>query len=125
MKTKTRVLVIDDESGFTTMLRLAMSDYEVRAENHPERALQTAREFKPDIILLDVIMPGVDGGDVAAQLRASPEFRSTPIVFLTAIVSEKEVASHRICGGFPFCAKPVDAGKLAEMIESQLAIAAA
>src|SRR6187399_2504919 len=99
MKTKTRVLVIDDESGFTTMLRLAMSDYEVRAENHPERALQTAREFKPDLILLDVIMPGVDGGDVAAQLRASPEFRSTPIVFLTAIVSEKEVASHRVCGG--------------------------
>ena len=125
MKTKTRVLVIDDESGFTTMLRLAMPEYDVLAENHPERAIQTARQFKPDVILLDVIMPGMDGGDVAAQFRATPDLRRIPIIFLTAIVSEKEVGSHRVCGGFPFCAKPVEANKLIEMIESQLAAAAA
>jgi CheY-like chemotaxis protein len=124
MKTKPRVLVVDDEAGFTTMLRLVMTDYEIRAENNPQLVLQTAREFKPEVILLDVIMPGIDGGDIAAQLRATREFRSTPIIFLTAIVAEQEVESHRICGGFPFCAKPVEARKLGEMIDSQLELLA-
>ena len=125
MKTKTRVLVIDDEVGFTNMLRLAMPEYDIRAENDSEHAVQAAREFNPDVILLDVIMPGIDGGDVAAQFRAAPDLRRIPIIFLTAIVAEKEVESHRVCGGFPFCAKPVDTARLSDMIESQLAVAVA
>jgi DNA-binding response OmpR family regulator len=64
-----------------------------------------AREFAPDIIFLDVVMPEIDGGDVAQQIRSDPMLAHVPIVFLTAIVSAKE-GGHEI-GGFPFLAKPV------------------
>jgi CheY-like chemotaxis protein len=85
-----RILVVDDDSSVTRNLKLNLESgggYEVLGENHAANALIAARNFRPDLILLDVIMPGMDGGDVAARLRADPLLRDTPIIFLTAIVS--------------------------------------
>ena len=76
-------------------------------------ALATAREFKPDLILLDVIMPSIDGGDVAAQLRADRNLKATPIVFLTATVSKREAGEGTLnSGGDLFLAKPVSVDTL-------------
>ena len=68
-----RILVVDDEPSVTRNLKLNLESsdgYDVFAENHAANALTAARIFRPDLILLDVIMPGMDGGDVAARLRA-------------------------------------------------------
>lgn len=103
-----RVLIVDDESGFTRLLKLTLEKsggYVVREENDGTRAWLVAREFAPDIIFLDIVMPKIDGGDVAAQIRSDPSLSHIPIVFMTAIVSSKE-GGHEI-GGFPFLAKPV------------------
>lgn len=121
---KTRILVIDDEAGFTRLLKLVLTHYDIREENNPQRALETARAFHPDLILLDVIMPGVDGGAVAANLRTDAVLKHIPIVFLTAVVSPQEAgASEKNIGGFPFLAKPVSPEVLEQCIEHHLALA--
>jgi CheY-like chemotaxis protein len=105
---KKRLLIVDDESGFTRLLKLTLEKsggYIVREENDGTNAWLTARDFRPDIILLDIVMPKIDGGDVAQQIRSDPMLAHVPIVFLTAIVSRKETKTE--IGGFPFLSKPV------------------
>jgi two-component system OmpR family response regulator len=116
-----RVFIVDDESGFTRLLKLTLEKsgrYLVREENDGTQAWLAAREFKPDIIFLDVVMPKIDGGDVAQQIRSDPSLAHIPIVFLTAIVSAKE-GGHEI-GGFPFLAKPVSLEAITQCIEEHL-----
>ncbi len=120
---KKRILVVDDEVGFTKMLSLALSEYEVAVENDPTRALEGALQFRPDLILLDMVMPTLDGGDVALQIRGTPELAHVPIVFLTAIVSESALGPGSLIGGFPFLAKPIAVKRLREALAEQLAAA--
>ena len=114
---KKRILLVDDESGFTRLLRLTLPAYEIREENNPLKAVQTAKEFKPDMIFLDVIMPEADGGTVAAQMKEEPTLKNVPIVFLTAIVSK--IDRHEI-GGYEFLAKPVSREQVDECIRKHL-----
>lgn len=105
---KKRIFIVDDESGFTRLLKLTLErtgKYTVREENDGTKAWLAAREFAPDIVFLDIVMPKIDGGDVAQQIRSDPALASVPIIFLTAIVSERETSKE--IGGFPFLAKPV------------------
>ena len=118
---KTRILVIDDEPGFTRLLKLVLQRYEIREENDALRAYETAQNFRPDLILLDVVMPGIDGGNLAAKIKSDPLLKSIPIVFLTAVVSPKEAGQHpKNIGGFPFLAKPVSPEVLERCIEEHL-----
>jgi CheY-like chemotaxis protein len=123
MSTK-RILVVDDEPGVTRNLKLNLESsggYEVLGENHAANALSTARTFRPDLILLDVMMPGMDGGGVAARLRADPLLRDTPIIFLTALVCNEETDGHEMLRGAEvFLAKPVDIGELKKAVEKHI-----
>lgn len=116
---KKRILLVDDESGFTRLLRLTLPAYEVCEENNPLKAVQTAKEFKPDMIFLDVIMPEADGGTIAAQIKEEPTLRNVPIVFLTAIVSKGEARGNQI-GGCEFLAKPVSREQVDDCIRRHL-----
>ncbi len=121
---KIRILVIDDEPNVTRGVRLnleALGGYEVRPENDARAALQAAREFRPDLILLDIMMPEMDGGAVAAQLQEDPLVRDTPVVFLTALVSNEETKKREAhIGGMNYLAKPVDLAELTRVIEGHL-----
>ncbi len=116
-----RILVIDDEAGITRTMKVNLERtgaYTVRTENEATRAAAAAREFKPDLILLDVMMPDMDGGEVAAEIKADPNLQRVPIVFLTAIVSQKETGGEPLeSGGQTFIAKPVDLHSLIQCIE--------
>ena len=107
-----RILIVDDEESFTRLLKLnleAGGTYRVRTENRAAHAVSAAKEFRPDLILLDVMMPEMDGGDVAAALEADADLKSVPVVFLTAAVKEEELKSRGgKVGGYPYLAKPVD-----------------
>ena len=121
---KKRILVVDDEQSLTTLLKLNLEefgDYEVRVENWPEDALAAAREFKPDLILLDIIMPRLPGGNVAAQIDADPQLKGTPIVFLTAAVRKHQVEENEgiICD-HPCLAKPATIDEVVAMIEKHV-----
>jgi CheY-like chemotaxis protein len=96
-------------------------DYEVATENISKAALTAAEEFQPDLLLLNVVMPGLDGGNLASQLQASPELKGMPIVFLTAAVTRGEVrARHGLVGGLPFLAKPVSLEEVLACLERHL-----
>ena len=109
---KRRVLLVDDDAGITRALAMYLDAHgscDVRVENAGRRALAAAREFRPDVIFLDIVMPDADGGTIAAELKADPVLRDTPVVFLTALVSQH--VTHGVqaqIGGHPFLAKPVD-----------------
>jgi CheY-like chemotaxis protein len=122
---KKKILVVDDESSITRLLKLNLEkggDFIVRAENEGAKTLAAAKEFKPDLILLDVMMPDIDGGDVAAIIQADPLLRGVPIVFLTAAVKKEEIeAKGGMVGGFPYIAKPLDLKGVTEVIERTLA----
>jgi CheY-like chemotaxis protein len=121
---KKRILVIDDEPGFTRMLRLNLEQtgrYDVRVVNEPEEALPAAREFKPDLVLLDVFMPRMSGGDVAAQLRQEPDSQGRTIIFFTAAVQKTRVQEHHgVIQGDPFIAKPASFEEVIATIEKYL-----
>jgi CheY-like chemotaxis protein len=123
MTTK-RILVVDDEPSVTRNLKLNLETgggYEVLGENRATNALSAARTFRPDLILLDVMMPGMDGGEVAARLRLDPLLRDTPVIFLTAIVSNEETDGHEMMSGAEtFLAKPVDIGELKKTLEQHI-----
>ncbi len=87
--------------------------YEVRVESDPAKALGVAQAFRPDVVLLDMIMPGMDGGDVARQLRDDAELKNVPIIFITAVA--KPMA------GFPILSKPVAIEEVIACIERHLA----
>jgi len=118
---KKRVLLVDDEKSFTNLLKLNLEEtgnYEVRVENWAEDALNAAKEFRPDIILLDIIMPRLPGGNVAAMIKENAETRDTPIVFLTAAVRRHQVEENDgiICD-FPCIAKPATVEMVIAAIE--------
>ncbi len=121
---KKRILVVDDEPAITRMIKLNLEQtgrYEVRTENLGRKAIEAAREFRPDLILLDVMMPGMLGSEIAAQLEADPELRAIKFVFLTAMVTKEEAQrSFGQIGGHTFIAKPISADDLCQVIEDQL-----
>jgi len=107
--------------AFTNIVKLTLEGkgtYEVHVENDPRQAIAAARKFWPDIIILDVVMPELDGGEVHTQFRADPVLKHLPIIFLTAIVRQKEVEEHNgMIGGSFYLAKPVTADDLVYAIE--------
>ena len=119
-----KILVVDDEPKITRMIKLVLEQtgrYEVRTENLGRKAIEAAREFRPDLILLDVMMPGMLGSEIAAQLQADPELRATKFVFLTAFVTkDEELRSAGQIGGHTFVAKPFTADDLCRVVEKHL-----
>src|SRR5207237_5516101 len=93
MKEKRRILIVDDDRESTHLVKILLEKaghYLVLEENDPVKAHQSARNFRPDVILLDIMMPETDGAEVAAQIEADPELQSTPIIFLTALLTKPE-----------------------------------
>lgn len=123
--TKKRILIVDDDAEATSLLKAKLDQtgaYEVRTENRGTRGPAATREFKPDLVLLDVDMPDADGGEVAFRIQADKTVSHTPILFLTSMVSETETGAAGLSsGGHHFLAKPVDFPRLLEHIETILA----
>ncbi|HID48826.1 MAG TPA: response regulator [Chromatiales bacterium] len=118
---KKRILVVDDEPALTRMIKLNLErtgNYEVRTENEGSMAIPAAREFKPDLILLDVMMPDMSGDEISALLKEDEELSQIPFIFMTAIVTRDETeAMGSNIGGNEFLAKPVRTEELIAAIE--------
>ncbi|MBI5819098.1 MAG: response regulator [Verrucomicrobia bacterium] len=121
---KKRILLVDDDISFTRMMKLNLERsgiYDIHIENVGSHAVATAKEFKPNLILLDVIMPEVDGGDVAAMLKDDPILRDIPVVFITALVSGEENASGGLIrSGYRFIGKLASEKEMLQCIEENL-----
>ena len=123
MKRK-RVLAVDDDVQATRIIKLGLERtgrYEVMELNQPDRAINAAHAFLPDLILLDVCMPGSEGVDLAFQIRADKQLQQIPVVFMTSLVSEQEaVGDGTEDGAFHFVAKPVRLQRVIHCIEKSL-----
>jgi len=119
-----RILVVDDEPNVSGLVRLYLEKtqrFDVRVENRPALGLSAARTFRPDLILLDVNMPGKDGGEIAQEIEADPALHAVPIIFFTSLVSHTEAkAGFTAWGGQRFLAKPVSAALLVDAVDQVL-----
>ena len=122
-KAKRRILIVDDDANSTHLVKILLErsgPYVVLEENDAARADQTAHDFKPDVILLDIVMPEIDGGELATQIEADRELHETPIIFLTALVTHSEANSGLQIQGHPLVAKPISIPELIDAIEKHL-----
>ena len=121
---KKKILIIDDEKDFAKMVKLNLEqtgEYEVKMEHKGLDGLRTVRTFKPDLILLDVIMPDMAGSDVARKLKDQENTKDIPIVFVTATVMKEEAKSRGgLVGGHPFIAKPATIQEIITVIEKNI-----
>ncbi len=117
-------MIVDDQKAATQMWKTLLEttgQYVVQEENRGSRALQTARDFVPDLIVLDLNMPELDGSEVAVGIAADDQLKSTPILFMTSLVSEYEAANGKRIEGYPCVAKPSSIRRLIVNIEKHLA----
>jgi CheY-like chemotaxis protein len=126
-KEKRRILIVDDDSNSTHLVKILLErsgPYLVLEENHDTEAHHAARSFKPDLILLDVILQELDGGEVAEQIQMDRELHDTPIIFLTGLVTKAEAKRGLRVQGLPVVAKPINIPELIDAIEKHLPVPA-
>jgi CheY-like chemotaxis protein len=123
-----RILIVDDEADFIELVkfRLANLGCEFLVANDGVHALTLARQFKPELILLDILLPDLDGLSVGEILRRQPSTRKIPIIFMSALssgVTRRTAVMH----AEDFFTKPLDLGRLekrvAELLQVGIAVA--
>jgi len=115
----TRVLIVDDDGDVRLLTRMALETVgglTVEACSSGREALEKAPGFEPDMILLDVMMPDMDGPSTLTALREIPQFESTPVIFLTAKVQPREVAKYKQAGALDVLRKPFDPMTISDTI---------
>lgn len=122
----TKILLIDDEEDFTELLAANLEEagnYEVRQVNNPLNAMRVAREFLPNICVIDLVMPQMDGGDVVSALKSDAALSDVPVIMLTALVEEDPAhpGKAQMKGGLPFVSKTSDLWVIQKAIEEELA----
>ena len=121
---KKRILILDDEIDFTHIMKrvLEMSgQYQVRTTVSSSTFMDVAREYKPDLILLDCMMPALDGGQIAGEIQADPQLRNTPFMFLTATIDKPETQPSRCYEGLAtYLPKSMEWGALFKVIGDRL-----
>ena len=118
----TTILVVDDEAPIVDLVRFTLEDAEVRVVEASDgaAALDLARRIKPDLVLLDVHMPRLDGLEVCRQLRREPDFERTPIIMLTAAGQEADRSSGLSAGADEYLTKPFSPLALLALVEALL-----
>ena len=116
-----RILCVEDEPDIQTIARLALETiggFTVEMCDSGIQALEVAPTWNPDLILLDVMMPDMDGPSTFERLRAMPETASVPVVFMTAKVQPQEVEAYKAMGALEVVAKPFDPMTVADTIKA-------
>ena len=116
------ILVVDDESAIRLLCRVNLDSagFDTIEAGDGETALALARSERPDLILLDVMLPGLDGWGVAQKLAEMPETRGIPIVFLTArSAASDEVQAHAV-GGVGYITKPFNPAELSQTVTATI-----
>src|SRR5262245_57840799 len=126
MRTPPRILVVDDNATNVDILvtRLSNHGFEIVTAADGEQALAAAREHTPDLILLDIMMPKIDGVEVCRQLKADAALPFMPVIMVTAKTDSKDVVAGLDAGGDEYLTKPVDGAALVARVKSMLRIKA-
>jgi CheY-like chemotaxis protein len=123
MTDKPRILIVDDDPAVTELLEVKLAAmYQVSVTNDPREVQALARSLKPQAVVCDIDMPGMDGGEVCHRLRNDPQTQLIPVLYLTSMVSSTEVAEWEgDVGGRPGVAKDAPIQQLARRIAEVIA----
>ena len=124
MRTPPLILIVDDNPANVEILqmRLMANNYEIITATDGEIGLAVAREKLPDLILLDIMMPKIDGLEVCRLLKNDPELPFMPIIMVTAKADSKDIIAGLEAGSDEYLTKPVDQGALVARVKSMLRI---
>ena len=121
---KAKILVVDDDPKLSRLVKVVLEKtgfYDVHEENRSFDVLATARTFRPDAVLLDIDMPGKDGGELAREMAADSNLKQIPVMFFTSLVSHQEAGQHEVIrSGKWFLAKPVNPAVLVRAVSRLL-----
>ncbi len=114
-----RILICDDDPVILRLLQvnLELEGYEVVLANNGEQALEVAQAENPDLIILDIMMPRLDGYQTAERLKGSPSTRDTPVIFLSARAQASDIDRGRQFGVEEYLTKPFDPSDLLDVVE--------
>lgn len=118
-----RILIVDDDPVILRLLQInfRLEGYDVDAASRGDEALRRAREAMPDVVVLDIMMPGVDGFDVLRQLKEDPTSRDVPVILLSARAQDEDRRRGYALGVEEYVTKPFDPAHLVEMVRRVLA----
>jgi DNA-binding response OmpR family regulator len=117
-----RVLIVDDDPVILRLLQVnfRLEGYEVEIAQRGEEALRIASELSPDVIVLDVMMPGVDGWEVCQRLKEDPALTSVPVIFLSARAQDEDRERGYALGVVEYVTKPFDPSHLVQIVRRTL-----
>lgn len=117
-----KILLVDDDPGvhFIAAPILTKSGYDVVSAKTGEQGLKLALDHRPDLIILDVIMPGIKGRELCMKIKSYEVLRKTPVVFLTAKDSDDDIRAELDAGAVTHLTKPVDAAQLSAVVKGIL-----
>ena len=119
MSTLQKILYVEDEADIQAVAKLALEmvgGFTVKICSSGEEALREAEAYAPDMILLDVMMPGIDGPNTLVAMRKIPALANIPVAFMTAKVQPQEIAQYKALGAKDVIPKPFDPMTLAEQV---------
>jgi two-component system, OmpR family, phosphate regulon response regulator PhoB len=117
-----KLLIVDDEEGVRSLVRITLGDvgYEIREATSGEETIRIARTFRPDLVLLDVMLPDLSGIEVCRRLKSDPELAPTAVVMLTASAEPNDLGDAREAGADGYFTKPFSPIALLQKVESVL-----
>ena len=120
MGQKRSILIVDDDVDASQIVKMILEKtglYTVSVCNRGSEAFKIIQDTRPEMVLLDIMMPDADGTDIADQIQKDKSLASTRIVFMTSLVSKTEVLKNSVIGGHPFIAKPVSSETLLQRVK--------
>jgi len=120
---KGSVLIVDDErANIATLTNILSPEYTIYAAKNGQDAIETAKKYLPDVILLDIIMPEMDGYEVFSRLKSIEETRSAPIIFITGLAKDEEEEKGMALGASDYITKPFTPGIVKLRVQNQMQI---
>jgi len=116
-----KILYAEDEPDIQSIAQMAlemMGGYTLKLCQNGQQAVEVAEEFAPDLILLDVMMPTMDGPTALREMRKIPSLANTPVIFMTAKVQHQEIENYKALGAIDVIAKPFDPMTLPENVKA-------
>jgi PleD family two-component response regulator len=120
MENTRSILIVDDDVDSSQMTKMILEKtglYTVSICNRGSRAFQIIQETRPELVILDVMMPDADGTEIAAQIRKDRSLDAIRIAFMTSLISPKEIPEGSKVGGHPFIPKPVNGETLLRQVK--------
>lgn len=116
------ILIIDDDPATTRLLEVLLTreGYNIQAENLSEKAIETSKEFLPNLIILDLMMPGVDGMTVCKDMKKDPDLVDIPIIMFTAVDQNETISQAYDAGVNDYITKPIHPNELKGRIREWL-----